>query len=133
MGDRGDHIRSYFDACTSGTPDDIAAHFTEDAVIWDTNHGPVRTAAGIGQFWSKIRAKWDGARWVVDSVVEDDDVAAIEWSMHGDNSGDAFVVRGSEHYDFRDDLIASIRQYWTFDADDPGSELVDYPYGTDAG
>ena len=129
MGDRGDHIRSYFEACTSGTPEEVAAHFTPDAVIYDTNHEPVRTSEGIGRFWAMIRQKWQGAEWIVDSVVEQGDTAAIEWSMHGDHSGARFVVRGSEHYQFEDDLIAMIRQYWTFDPDNPGSELVDYPYG----
>ncbi len=37
--------------------------------------------------------------------------------------------RGSEHYQFRESLIAEIRQYWTFDASSPGSGLIDYPYG----
>jgi hypothetical protein len=26
------------------------------------------------------------------------------------------------------DLNAEIRQYWRFDRDNPGSELIDYPY-----
>ena len=86
------------------------------------------SAAGIGRFWEAIRAKWSGAEWLVDEVVETDDRAAIEWSMHGDNAGREFVVRGSEHYEFDGELIAMIRQYWTFDADEPGSELVDFPY-----
>lgn len=136
-------ITGYFDACTSGNAAAVAGHFTDDAVVYDTNHAPVRGAATIGRFWSRIASKWQGASWHCERLVTDGDTAAIEWKMSGTTSasrggaGSAvpFAVRGSEHYDFgpRDEggerLIAEIRQYWTFDAEHPSSELVDYPYG----
>ena len=106
----------------------IAAHFTEDATIFDTNHTPVVGRDSIGAFWVRIREQWDGARWTVDSAVEQGDTAAIEWSMHGVADGEPFVFRGSEHYRFRDTLIDEIRQYWTFDAERPGSTLVGFDY-----
>ena len=123
-----DHIRSYFEACTSGSSEDVAKHFTDDAVIYDTNHSPITTAASIGNFWNQIRAKWTGARWVVERTVESGDSAAIEWMMEGEHRGESFAVRGSEHYSFRDDLIEEIRQYWIFDSESPGGGLIDYPY-----
>jgi ketosteroid isomerase-like protein len=133
-------IVGYFDACTSGDGDAVASHFADDAVVYDTNHAPVRGAATIGRFWSRIAAKWQGAAWRCERLVTDGDTAAIEWKMSGtiaaDSDGDVpFAVRGSEHYDFGPPgdsggrLIAEIRQYWTFDAEHPSSELVDYPYG----
>lgn len=134
-------IVGYFDACTSGDGDAVASHFTDDAVVYDTNHAPVRGAAVIGRFWSRIASKWQGAAWHCERLVTDGETAAIEWVMTGtraagqDGGGAPFAVRGSEHYDFGSDgetaerLISEIRQYWTFDAGDPGSELVDYPYG----
>ena len=144
-------IVGYFDACTSGDGTAVAGHFTDDAVVYDTNHAPVRGAATIGRFWSRIAAKWQGASWHCERLVTDGDTAAIEWKMSGTMSarGGAgssaarsgadsyvpFAVRGSEHYDFGppgdsgEPLIAEIRQYWTFDLDHPSSELVDYPYG----
>ena len=124
-------VRAYFDSCTSGTADQIAAHFTEDATIYDTNHTPVVGREAIGKFWARTRQRWEGARWVVDSVIEDrtnPDAAAIEWSMHGIADGQPFSFRGSEHYRFRDGLIDEIRQYWTYDPKDPGSALVDFDY-----
>ncbi|MCY4516790.1 MAG: nuclear transport factor 2 family protein [Acidimicrobiaceae bacterium] len=151
-------ITGYFDACTSGDAAAVARHFTDDAVVYDTNHAPVRGAATIGRFWSRIASKWQGASWHCERLVTDGDTAAIEWRMSGTmpaprsgtssptthsdtgnpeahSGGVPFAVRGSEHYDFGphveggDRLIAEIRQYWTFDLEHPSSELVDYPYG----
>ena len=126
--EHGELIRAYFESCNTGTPEEIAAHFTEQAVIYDTNHGPVRTAAGIGLFWQKIRAQWQGAVWTVDRVVSDGDTAAIEWNMAGEGDRGRFVFRGSEHYGFEGPLIAEIRQYWTFDQSKSDTGLVGYPY-----
>lgn len=128
MGRHLERVRSYFAACSSGSVEDVAAHFTEDAVIYDTNHPPVRGREAIGTFWSRVRERWSGAVWTVDGGLEDGDAAAIEWSMRGTSGGGAFVVRGSEHYRFEGELIAEIRQYWTFDPDQPGSELIDFTY-----
>lgn len=122
-------IRSYFDACNHGDAAAIASHFTPDAVVYDTNHSPVRGADEIGSFWTKIRAKWGDTRWHVDSCIESGDHAAIEWSVTGTHpERGAFCVRGSEHYRMDGDAIAEIRQYWTFDAQDPGADLQGFPY-----
>ena len=136
-------IVGYFDACTAGDAEAVAGHFTENAVIYDTNHAPVQGATTIGRFWSRIASKWRSASWHCERLVTDGDTAAIEWRMAGTMAGPAgrrdndmaFAVRGSEHYDFDpgtdsgERLIAEIRQYWTFDLEHPSSELVDYPYG----
>ncbi len=126
-GGRAARILAYFDSCNTGTAEEIAAHFTEQAVIYDTNHAPVRTAAGIGRFWDKIRTQWQGAVWQVDSVVAEGDAAAIEWNMSGLTDRGRFVFRGSEHYAFDGDLIAEIRQYWHFDPDSLDTGLVGHP------
>ena len=125
-----ERITAYFDACTHGTAADIAAHFTVDAVVYDTNLEPFRGAEAIGAGWVRIRDHWQGARWTVDSVVSEGDAAAIEWSMAGTDprDGEPFVFRGSEHYRFDGDLIAEIRQYWTFDPDTLDTGLRNYPY-----
>lgn len=47
--DRPARIRAYFESCNSGDSAEVAAHFSPDAIIYDTNHKPVRTAAGIGE------------------------------------------------------------------------------------
>lgn len=124
-------IAAYFEACNSGEAARIAEHFTEDAAIYDTNHGPVLGREAIGRFWASIAERWRPARWYIDTLVEGIDAAAIEWTMTGRHRDTPFTVRGSEHYEFAGGLIAVIRQYWTFDADSPGSELCGYPYDTD--
>ena len=48
--------------------------------------------------------------------------------MHGLTASGPFVVRGSEHYRFAEDLIEEIRQYWTYDPEQPGTGLIDFPY-----
>jgi ketosteroid isomerase-like protein len=129
-----ERIRAYFAACTTGDATAIAAHFTEDAVIYDTNVRPVRGAATIGQFWVGVRERWRGAAWTVDAVVADGPAAAIEWTMTGcAPDGRAFTVRGSEHYAFEAleggvGRIAEIRQYWTFDRDRLDTGLVGFGY-----
>ncbi len=129
-------IEAYFRACTTGTAADIAAHFTADAVIWDTNLAPCRGADAIGAMWVKVRRRWDGAVWTVDTAVTDGTTAAIEWTMTGRDARDEprpFAFHGSEHYAFRDSLIAEIRQYWTFDPGRLDTGLVDWPYDTAGG
>lgn len=127
-----ERIRAYFEACNGGDPAAVAVHFTEDAVIYDTNIGPMRGRAAIATGWAAVRDKWGGAVWNVDSVVaaSDGSVAAIEWSMRGidPRCGRSFVFRGSEHYRFVDTLIDEIRQYWTFDRDRLDTGLVGFEY-----
>ena len=123
-------IEAYFAACGEGSAADIAAHFTPDAVIYDTNVRPARGAAAIGAMWVKVRERWQGARWQVDSFVGDEREAAIEWTMTGTDPerSRAFAFRGSEHYRFADTLIDEIRQYWTFDPDALDTGLVGFDY-----
>lgn len=124
-------LERYFAACSKGWVDDVTDCFTEDAVIYDTNHAPVVGREAIGRFWEKIAATWSGATWELHTYLGGDERAATEWSMHGQAGGCPFTVRGSEHYDFVDGRIAQIRQYWTFDPESPGSELVGFPYDSD--
>jgi ketosteroid isomerase-like protein len=123
-------IRAYFADCGHGDAAAIAAHFTDGAVIYDTNVPPVRGSEAIGRFWVRVREKWGGATWQVDAVLVDGERAAIEWTMHGRQpaGGEPFAVRGAEWYRFEAGRIAEIRQYWTFDPASPGTGLVGYPY-----
>ena len=125
-----ERITTYFKACSTAPAADIASHFTDDAVIYDTNLRPAIGAQAIGSMWAKVRDRWQGAVWTVDSFVGDSKGAAIEWSMAGTNpdDGQSFTFRGSEHYRFDATLIAEIRQYWSFDPNRLDTGLVDYPY-----
>ena len=133
----GERIEAYFVSCGHGSAEDIGAHFTPDAVIWDTNVRPLRGRADIGASWVAVRERWGGAEWFVDSLVEGPhgDTAAIEWSMTGIEPVDRrpFVFRGSEHYRLVNGLIDEIRQYWTFDAERLDTGLRGFDYGIDDG
>ncbi len=123
-----ERIEAYFLACSDGSAADIAENFTANAIVFDTNHKPVKGAQTIGEFWTKTRKRWQNARWYVDTCVSEADSAAIEWTMAGSVDGHQFVVRGSEHYRFEHGKIAEIRQYWTFDREHLNTALVDFPY-----
>lgn len=126
-----DLVHDYFARCSTADADGIAATFIPDAVVYDTNVRPVRGAAEIGDWWVRIREQWGGARWYVDTTVEQGERVAVEWTMTGTADGEPFTVRGSDHYDFDGELIAEIRQYWTFDRAAPGSDLKGFDYAGD--
>lgn len=128
-----ERIDAYFQDCGQGSAADIASHFTDGAVIYDTNVRPIRGAQAIGEMWIKVRHRWGGAQWFVDSVITEGDEAAIEWSMTGTNpkSGEGFTFRGSEHYRFDGSLIDEIRQYWTFDPDKLDTGLIGFANGVE--
>ncbi len=125
-------VHAYFDACTRGDLQGIRDCFCEDGVVYDTNHRPVRGAGEIAAFYVGIRERWGEAAWHVDTFVGDGQAAAIEWTMLVPHQGRTAAVRGSEHYSFRDGLIAEIRQYWTFDPERVETGLHDFPYAEDA-
>ena len=127
-----ERIDAYFQACSVGTANDIADHFTADAIVYNTNHKPVQGAATIGAFWNEIRDRWQQAHWYVDTCISEGDVAAIEWTMTGISGEGEFTVRGSEHYRFEAGLIAEIRQYWTFNRTALNTALVEFPYSARA-
>ena len=119
-------ITQYFLACGYGTAADIASHFEKDAVIYDTNHPPIRGAGSIGEFWLNVRERYGEATWHVDSIIESEDSAAIEWTMRGNLGSKQLVYRGSEHYHVKNGLIIEIRQYWNWKRNELTSGLVDY-------
>ena len=121
-------ITQYFLACGYGTAADIASHFEKDAVIYDTNHPPIRGAGSIGEFWLNVRERYGEATWHVDSIIESEDSAAIEWTMKGNLDNNQLVYRGSEHYRVKNGLIVEIRQYWNWKRNELTSGLVDYLY-----
>lgn len=124
-------VRTYFDACNTAAADGIAACFCADAVVYDTNHRPVQGAAAIGAFWERVRSSWSTVRWHIDTLVDGGDTVAIEWTMSGVKDDVPTVIRGSEHYDFRDGRIIELRQYWTSGREGAPEGLVGFPYESD--
>jgi ketosteroid isomerase-like protein len=131
MGDLGDTVRQYNDACSVGSIDEVMAFFAPDAVIYDLNHPPVRGREAIGIFWGRIRQKWGGAVWTTDSVIgsPNDICVAAEWTMRGTANGAPFAFRGVDVFHADDaGLLTEVRQYWRFDAEQMDSGLVGFPY-----
>ena len=124
-------VLAYFAACSMGDADGIAAAFCDDAVIYDTNHRPVRGADAIGRFYRHVREQRQGASWHIDTFLGDGQRGASEWTMLDPSGSEPVAVRGSEHYEFRDGRIGQIRQYWRYDPDWAGTGLRDFPYEQD--
>ena len=131
MGQLRQRIEGYFAACNSGVAEDVARHFVEHARIYDLNVPVLEGRDTIARFWAETVSKWQGARWTIDSLVEDDRAVAMEWSMTGTANGQPFTVSGSDHYAFEGDLIREVRQYWIFDRANPNRRLLDFPYDTE--
>jgi ketosteroid isomerase-like protein len=124
----GDVVREYFAACGQGDADHIAACFTPDAVLYDTNHPPVVGAEAIGRFWTSVAAPWGrrplGGRHAAGGPGR----CSHRVVMHGERRGRPFTAYGSDHYTLRGGRIAEVRQYWVLDRDRFDTGLVGYPY-----
>lgn len=129
MSTNGSLVRRYFEACNSADSGGIADCFCDDAVLYDTNHAPVRGSESIGAFWDEVRSTWSEVRWDIDTMADGGDAVAIEWTMRGFRGEAPITIRGSEHYGFRDGRIGELRQYWRSGRDAVG--LIDFPYATD--
>ncbi len=108
-------IRDYFDACNSGDPARIAAHFEPDAVHYfppGMYEGPFRGAGVIADKW-RAAVETLGSFWTVDQVIchAPSRRAAIEWTHFKRKSG--VILRGDEWYVFSTaGLIQEIRAYY---------------------
>jgi hypothetical protein len=108
-------IRDYFEACNSGDPARIAAHFEPDAVHYfppGMYEGPFRGAAKIAEKW-RAAVQTLGSFWTVDQVICDPQTrrAVIEWSHF--KRAQNVILRGDEWYVFSPSgLIREIRAYY---------------------
>ena len=107
-----DHIRSYYDALNRGDPDEVASHFTDDAVHYYTRLGPHQGARTIGEH-TKLGVDHLAANWVLEHGIEQGDEAVIEWTMTWTDlkSGERRLDRGTEWFLLRDGKIAEVRAY----------------------
>ncbi|ODU04193.1 MAG: hypothetical protein ABS81_11270 [Pseudonocardia sp. SCN 72-86] len=129
-------IRRYYDGCTDGDLDELAATLHPDVVHWflapNTGSAPVRGRDHLARYWRKVTRMID-ARWVVDHVVTDGSVdsgeAVIEWTMFWRPQGasERVATRGAEWFVLRDGLIAEIRSYYQQRPET--TELDGFPYG----
>jgi ketosteroid isomerase-like protein len=113
MGALLDHVRSYYEALSSGDADAVAAHFTDDAVHYYTRRDPHVGARAIAENAAAGVALIEG-RWRIEHAVEGTDEVAIEWTMtfRHPRTGERCLDRGAEFLAFRDGLIREVRAYY---------------------
>jgi hypothetical protein len=107
-----DLINRYYEGCNTHDVALMMSTFTDDVVHYFVDHGAVRGAQRLANYWAKVAPKTQ-ANWRLDHALVQEPEAVIEWSMMWTplQTGVAELLRGSEWYIFRDDKIAEIRSY----------------------
>jgi ketosteroid isomerase-like protein len=82
-----DVARSYFDAHARRDPDGLKAHYSPDVVIDITGQGIFRGPDECRDYFAAVYAAVPDAEMIVDQVVADENVAAIQWRMRGTFKG----------------------------------------------
>jgi len=126
-----DTIQTYYRGCNTADVDLMMSTFADDVVHYFVDHGAVRSAQGLANYWAKVAPRTQ-ANWALDHALVDEPEAVIEWSMQWvpAQTGAAELLRGSEWYLFRNDKIAEIRSYHNnyFLQDPKNRELHDFDY-----
>ena len=88
-------IRRYYQACTAGDVDGVAACCTEDVVHYFLAPGtkPVQGNEHLGRYWRKA-VELIAAEWRVEHAIACDDEAVIEWSMQWTSGDDGSSTYG---------------------------------------
>ena len=94
MGDRLDHVRSYYASLNTGDADAVAAHFTDDAVHYYTRRERQEGARAIAEN-AALAVEHLNARWALEHAV-----------------GERCLDRGAEFLVFRDGRICEVRAYY---------------------
>ena len=115
-----DHVRrtvdTYVAAWQQQDPDLIVTIFAEDATYHErVLKAPIRTRSGIRRYWQeKVVTNQARIECRVLSLYLDGDTAIAEWEAQFDDKEDGVRKRMREVaiLEFRDGLIASLREYW---------------------
>lgn len=120
-----ERVRAYYADLSSGDAEAVARHFTEDAIHYYTRRAPHLGAAQIAEN-AAAAVRFLDAKWVLESLVADDEQAAIEWSMAFDHptKGTRMLDRGAELFRFRDGLICEVRAYYN----ERGGDLIGFDH-----
>jgi ketosteroid isomerase-like protein len=124
-------IPRYYEGCSAADLAAMVATLDENVVHYflapNPGSAPVRGAHNLANYWRKVQRLFE-ARWVVDSIVTEDDAAVIEWTMfHTPKPGGGRIaLRGAEFYRFANGRIFEIRAY--YQQLDRSSELDGFDY-----
>ena len=128
MGELLDHVRSYYEALNSGDADQVAEHFTEDAVHYYTRRDPHR-GREIADHAAWAVHSIEG-RWILENGIDDGEQACIEWTMtwRDPRSGEPRLDRGAEWFRFRDGLICEVRAYFHSNEKNRSGDLMGFDH-----
>jgi ketosteroid isomerase-like protein len=106
--------RSYVESFSSGDPDAIAAHVSDDFV---NEHTAALGSGCVGRDEYRRRlpgflATFEGLRYEVEDVIADGDRAAVAYEMHASHDGHPIAIRGVMRIDVRDGKVARRVDYW---------------------
>jgi len=126
-------ITRYYDACSNADVDVLLDVLHPDVVHWflapNIGSRAVRSHEYLARYWRKV-ATMLSAVWLVDSIVQQDDRAVIEWTMYwtpvGAPESTRVATRGSEWFEMRDGRIHEIRSYYNQQPET--TELDGFPY-----
>jgi ketosteroid isomerase-like protein len=109
-----DRVRAYYEALRGGDADDVAQHFSDDAVHYYTRREPHRGREIADH--AALAVQHLNAIWRLENVVGDDEQVVIEWTMEFDHPQDPsrrMLDRGTEWFHFdADGLICEVRAYY---------------------
>jgi len=124
-------INTYYRGCNTADRELMISTFTEDVVHYFVDHGAVKGAAALANYWAKVGPKTE-ANWILDHCLIQEPEAVIEWSMRWVPSAtdEPELLRGSEWYLFEEGKIAEIRSYHNnfYLQDKKNRELWDFGY-----
>lgn len=126
-------ITRYYDACSNADVDALLEVLHPEVVHWflapNVGSTAVRGGEHLARYWRKV-ATMLRAVWLVDSIVEQEDRAVIEWTMYwtpaGTPDGTRVATRGSEWFDLQEGRIHEIRSYYNQQV--TTTELDGFPY-----
>ena len=126
-----DTILRYYEGCNTADVDLMMRTFTDDVVHYFVDHGEVRGARGLADYWARV-GPLTQANWMLNHTVIQEPEAVIEWSMSWvpKQTGQMELLRGSEWYIFEGSKIKEIRSYHAnfYLASTRNAELHDFDY-----
>ena len=116
-----DLIHEYVDAWKSGDASRVERIVTPDCEVIES-HGPTFTGRGEIRSWIEewTRRSSVVTRWDLQEIVHAGARASVEWRFECVDLQTRYVIDGVSMFEFRDGLIASIREYRRTDDPYPG-------------
>ena len=114
MSTTADITRSYLASFTTGEPDAVAAHVTDDFV---NEHTAALGTGCVGKTEYRKRlpdflARFAGLRYDIEDLITEGNKSAVAYTMRANSAGHDITVRGVMRITVRDGLVAHRTDYW---------------------